>query len=123
MARPAVVKDFILSQPRNMPIARVIKAAKLAKLGSVSKSYISKVRSNADKASPQPASARAVNGHAVPADESKRPVPASWAATLSTPALQPLADTELQLRRLFVVVGTERAQQLLDAYKAAAEMN
>lgn len=119
MARPSVIKDFVLSQPLDMPIKEVMRLGKKAGHSTISKSYISKVRVAETRRSKP---ARAVNGHAVdmatPADTPRN---APLKRTLSTPELKPVTETELQFRRLLVVVGTERAQAFIDAYREADE--
>lgn len=127
MARSSPVKDFILSLPRDLPVADLIAQAKRAKLGEVSKSYVSKVRCDAPASTWAKPVERAVNGHALPG--APEPKPRRNAAlegsaverTLSTPHLKPVTEAELKFRQLLVSVGTDRAQAFIDAYRAADE--
>lgn len=104
-----------------MPVKELIKLGKKAGLGVISKSYVSKVRVDAP-----PETWAKPNGHTrehlleEPPDPKARGT-AAWKATLATPQLKPVTEAELQFRKLLVVVGTERAQAFIDAYRAADE--
>lgn len=126
MARPSTIGDFVRSHPRDMPVKDLIKLGKKAGLGVISKSYISKVRCEAPPetwAKPRVVMGRpiSINGHSVEAAPEPKVRAAPYERTLATPQLKPVTEAELQFRKLLVVVGTERAQAFIDAYRAADE--
>lgn len=104
--------DFIRSQPRDLSVKDLQRAAKKAGVGAVSKNYIWKVRSTAKVVRV----ARVTQTKRAPYDKP------AIEQTLTAEQIGvvrgiPASPTELQFRRLIVVIGTERAHELLKSYE------
>lgn len=117
MARPPGKKELIERHPRDMPLKELQRIVRAAGLGSVSKSYAQKVRSDMGREERRAArlkrtmTASATNGNGHAPEEVSFGEP---------PTLQPglpASDTELRFFSMLVQIGTVRAQQLLKAYE------
>lgn len=90
MSRTADKGDWIRSQPRDLPFDELQKRAKAAGHGELSRSYVSRVRSEMPKAN---------NGHSILRDDD--------------------ADDTAgqQFLKAVRIIGTQRARKMLDVYE------
>lgn len=98
MAQPPLKANFIRSQPLDMPIKELQRAAKKAGLGEIGDGYISKTRGEM-KRKPRAQPATTING-------------AAQTGPIDT------AQPEQQLRAIVVTLGTARVRAIIDALEA-----
>jgi hypothetical protein len=101
MPKPAVKADFIRSQPIDMPIKDLQRAAKRAGHGTVGKSYATKIRAT------------------MTVQDGLKALRTQKVAVLKQPlAAVDTAEPEQKLREIVVVLGTARVRQIIDQLEA-----
>lgn len=106
MARPALKAEFIRTQPIDMPVKDLQRAAKREGHGTLGPSYITKVR-------------REMNAeHAMKALRKEATKVIAANPTRKAAAAVSSGNEEQQLRAIVVVLGTKRVRQIIDEVEA-----